>query len=218
VVLRRIADTPRLLDRVLVSLDVGESSDAVLDRVGPLSRAASGEILLLQVVPFLETLLALPEELSADLFQPDLGRAWAYVDAVAARLKAEGLDVRGLVALGPPAGTLLDVARARGATLIALSTRSRGIAKVLRRGSLPILLVPPSPAAVSGSWLFVGEPPPEFLLLSRRLGVSMIQARDMEEARAAAADLVVIPVRDQDDRKRFDRLLRKTSVPLLVLP
>lgn len=231
-VLRRIEASP--LDRVLVPLDGAETSEAVLDRISPLSRAVSGEILLLRVVPFLETLVALPEDLSADLFQPDLAHAWSYVNTVAERMKADGLDVRGLAVLGPPAGTILDVARGEQATLIAMSTRARSrlarlafgsvASKVLRGSRVPTLLSPPSAVTLTGAgtWLSVGEPPRDVLRLSRRLGISLIRAGQgddlLQTIRAIAADLVLIAVEGQDDRRRFERLLRRTSVPFLVMP
>jgi nucleotide-binding universal stress UspA family protein len=83
--------------------------------------------------------------------------AHAYLDGVAAPLRAESLRVRTVVMDGLPASAILEYARAQAVDLIALATHGRsgvarwllgGVAdKVVRGATLPVLLYRPQSEA-----------------------------------------------------------------------
>lgn len=229
-----------LFERLLVPLDGTEEAETILAPVADLARAAASEVVLARVVPFIDTLLALPRDLShdADIFQADMATSWDYVNAVAHRLRAEGVNARGVAALGTPAATILEVGRAEGATLIAMSTHARtGLrrlafgsvsGKVLRSAGVPLLLSGPRRRESKPplGWVLLTpevprslEPISGALRQARRLGatLSVVQAREDDELRTAAegADLALTAA---GDPRWIERLLRLLPVPLLILP
>ena len=74
------------------------------------------------------------------------------VEPIAERCRAAGVEAESVVTDGPPAATVLDLADAWGATVIAIGTHGRrGVARVLvgsvaeavlRRAKVPLLVVP----------------------------------------------------------------------------
>jgi nucleotide-binding universal stress UspA family protein len=125
-----------MYDTILVPLDGSTLAERVLPYAERLARAAQGRIRLFQAVP----------EVS---FVP---RAERDIDYLAERLRQHGLTVQSSVRHGDAAHLILDEARAQQADLIMMSTHGGSghgrwlygnIAdSVLRRASVPVLLVP----------------------------------------------------------------------------
>jgi universal stress protein A len=141
---------------VLVPLDGEPLFERVLPYVERITERASANVTLLRVTnPRSETgffvpglgynPLALPQ--AADL---EAANAMAYLEPIAARLRASGLETRTSTAVGRAADVILDRATAE-IDLIAMATRGRGYPArallgsvpdaVVRKAQLPILLV-----------------------------------------------------------------------------
>lgn len=131
------------LERLLVPLDGGERSAAVLPRVAALARAHQAEVLLLRVT-WEPTRPALASVLSPARTAESL-RGWAE------RLREQGVPTRVLTAVGDAANEILDVAAREDVDLIAMATHGRtGLARfvdgsvsetVLRHCRRPLLVV-----------------------------------------------------------------------------
>jgi nucleotide-binding universal stress UspA family protein len=147
------AGTPR----ILVPLDGSELAKEALGVAAGLAETLSAELHLLQVVEPIEYLYAglyggpavyFPDSAEAELKQAD-----AYLEALAAPLRAGGQTVVVHTAIGSAAATIAELARAQAIDLVAMATHGRGgLARlvlgsvatgVLQRAHLPLLLVRP---------------------------------------------------------------------------
>ncbi|MBI2932805.1 MAG: universal stress protein [Planctomycetes bacterium] len=137
-----------MLERILVPLDGSPLAESILSQLRRLLRAKDADVLLLRCVlptPLIETGAT---ALSWPALQE---QAEQYVRSRAKDLEAQGIRARGIIGLGSPAETILDVAAQERATLIAMTTHGRtGLArwirgsvteKVLRASPVPVLLV-----------------------------------------------------------------------------
>jgi len=145
-----------MFDTILVPLDESENSRAILPALEGLLRREDARVHLLRVVvPLLER----PSEREgrADTGERHLAlrrqEALRHLEELATALSAEGVDVSAEVALGDPAGAILDRIERDPPALVAMSTHGRrGPARwirgsvaerVLRRCPAPLLLVNP---------------------------------------------------------------------------
>jgi nucleotide-binding universal stress UspA family protein len=128
--------------RIVVPLDGSELAEAALTTAEALARPASGTLYLVQAAP--------PD---------DEACAVAYLEEVAQRLRARGLEVATLVLPGQPADVVVWQATHNHADLIVMSTHGRGGAsrwvlgsvadQVLHRTARPVLLVRPGQGALT---------------------------------------------------------------------
>jgi len=177
--------------RVLVPLDGSPLAEEILGPATSLAKMTDADFLLLRTVPpalssnyptpsegikpFGEALLKQLQEQEAAARR----EAEAYLEAVAQRLRSEGLAVRTRVVCNDmPAAAILEQAQTDAADLIALATHGRhGIArlflgsvadKVLRGASLPMLVQRPrsvptrqaEPETPAKSWERAAAVPP----------------------------------------------------------
>jgi nucleotide-binding universal stress UspA family protein len=137
--------------RMLVPIDNKEVSDAFITVVAATAQGGGATVRLLNVVPPAETVI------------DNDGRILAYADQEAARLDAEandrlweiavrleGVPVEIAVRCGRPADEILDEIDEWGADLVAMSTSSGNLRRVLigsvsdevaRRAHVPVMLV-----------------------------------------------------------------------------
>lgn len=160
---RRRSD-PHLFRRILVPLDGSTTSSAILGAATEMARANGGTLVLVRVV--------MPVPLYAfDAGTPVYPTAIVDEDAtrqvadtardelmdLARSLEREGLRVETDVVVGRQIATdILELAKSKGADLIAMTTRGRGASrlvigsvadKVLRASHLPLLLLHPRAGA-----------------------------------------------------------------------
>jgi len=143
-----------MFERILIALDGSPRAEQILSQITRILKREDSELLLLRVVDIPEHAGGM--ELARALDIPALRRAereeaQKYVHDLARRLAAKGAKVHGRIAEGPAAQTILETARAEGATLIAMTTHGRtGVArwlmgsvaeKVARASDVPLLLV-----------------------------------------------------------------------------
>lgn len=152
-----------MFDTILIPVDESDRTRDVLTAVRPLLRRQDAKVTLLRVlVPLLER----PSEREGrvDDEQRHLSlrknEAERQLAALAAELTAEGVRAEHKVALGDPAGVILDEIERTRPALVAMGTHGRrGPARwirgsvaerVLRRSPQPLLLVNPTSAEQAG--------------------------------------------------------------------
>jgi nucleotide-binding universal stress UspA family protein len=149
--------------QIVVPLDGGALAEHILQHALALGAGMSATYTLLRVVTpatlFRPAAFTLPTDLDPDTTRQQQTEAHRYLQAIATRLQADGLEVRTQVVVAQsPATAILEYARDHAADLIALATHGRGGAvrlllgsvadKIVRGASTPVLLYrPPEEAA-----------------------------------------------------------------------
>jgi nucleotide-binding universal stress UspA family protein len=151
-----------MLDKIVVPLDGSDLAEEVLPVVEELASKLSADVLLLQAV--ISSSEAIRETVPGSGVTPEIGMdvarqrveaetesAETYLKTVSERLASQGLTATTAVSEGPPVGAILEYAREKGASLIALATHGRsGLARavmgsvadaVVRNSEVPVLLV-----------------------------------------------------------------------------
>lgn len=141
---------------ILVPLDGSEAAERALDPAAHLARILDRELLLAQVLPITTWAFATPDaftraEAYQELLEEEELRAYAYLTALAERLRADGLPVTVFVTRGVTAPTLLSTVANFSAGLIVMTTHGRsGVGRVVlgsvadhivRHGEVPVLLI-----------------------------------------------------------------------------
>lgn len=137
-----------MYQKILVALENSRADDTLVPHIAELARRLGSELLLLHVADgwaarnFDQLKLAESTEMKEDR---------AYLDSVAARLRAAGLAVGVELVLGNPPNEIVKAARARGCDLIALTSHGHKLVgdfflgstidKVRHNTSIPLLVV-----------------------------------------------------------------------------
>ena len=145
-----------MLDKILVPLDGSVAAEAILPHVRRLLRRKDSEVLLLRVA------VPPPVEEQMSMIEASLAAAREYVGGIKERLEQQGVRARAEARLGPPAGTILEVAEEKNVSLIAMATHGRtGLKRalfgsvaeqVLRKSTAPVFVVRPF-------WSYELQPP-----------------------------------------------------------
>jgi nucleotide-binding universal stress UspA family protein len=155
--------------KVLVPLDQSELAETILPHATEVARRFDAELILLNVVPGLNEMLRAAGPVTPSMVTPipsdpqfvqqsidaAVESGQHYLDELVARLKGQGLNVRSVLAQGPTARTILQVAGDESVSLIAMCTHGHsGLARtflgsvadeVVRESQRPVLLLrPPS--------------------------------------------------------------------------
>ena len=134
--------------KILVSLENGPADERLLPHISLLASQVGAELLLLHVADgwaarnFEQLKLAESDEMKADS---------EYLETTAARLRATGLRVDTLLALGNPPNEIVRIAASSGCDLIALASHGHKliadivygstIDKVRHNTTIPLLVV-----------------------------------------------------------------------------
>lgn len=144
------------LGHVLVPLDGSFLAEEAIDLATQIGQLYQARYTLVRIVePITRGFLVDGARTAVDVDAEE--EAWheatEYLKGVAARLRARGLHITADVRIGKPAAEILDLARAYGVSLIAMSTHGRGgvarllvgsvADKVLRGATVPVLLYRP---------------------------------------------------------------------------
>jgi len=133
-----------VIRRILVPLEFGRLSEAKLPFAEDHARAFNAELILLHALA--------PGDAGGESVTTAESAARTFLDALAARLRAEGIAAQPLLRSGNPAEVILVEIEEQGADLVILgSSRRRGLARlrggvaeeVIARAGIPILLVRP---------------------------------------------------------------------------
>lgn len=135
--------------RILLALDNTESDETLFEHIPTLAALMKSELLLLHVADgwvarnFDQLQLAASKEMEDD---------WEYLERSAARLRALGLPVRTLLALGNPPSQIIKVANDEICDLIVMVSHGHGLIgdiihgstiDTVRHGSrVPVLAIP----------------------------------------------------------------------------
>lgn len=135
---------------ILVPIDFGESTSALLDRAIELAAQLSSKIVLVHV--WQSPVYGFPVGISVpatDLGKAIEGSARRALDDLVVERREGGVEIEGMLRTGAPWQQILEAAKETGADLIAMSTSGRkglprallgSVAeKVVRMSSLPVL-------------------------------------------------------------------------------
>jgi manganese transport protein len=118
--------------KILVALENGEADTRLLPHVSQLARQVGAELILLHVADgwaarnFEQLKLAESAEMKADS---------EYLESTAAQLRATGLQVDTLLALGNPPNEIVKIAAQSGCDLIALASHGHKLIGDIVHGS-----------------------------------------------------------------------------------
>jgi nucleotide-binding universal stress UspA family protein len=142
--------------RILVPVDGTEASRSVLPYLPMLLESSESEVLLVRAVPFLATLLEMPNDFASGppSMGSDMSEGEAQMASLVVRLREFGIRARGLTRVGAPMDLIEHAIRKEGIDLIALSSR------------------PPSEF-----WNVFGETLPEHLLRHTTLPLFLLNVR-----------------------------------------
>lgn len=152
-----------MYEHLLVALDGSAAAESVLLHAEALARAFSSRVTLLRVTLGPETLLAqtassgpgvgdlAPPIDPTPILEADEEAAADYLQAVAGRLRSQGINVEVEHHEGQPSSTIVERAQQLGVSLILMTTHGRsGLGRVvfgsvadsvLRHATCPVLLV-----------------------------------------------------------------------------
>jgi len=141
-------------DRIVVPLDGSGFAEAALGPARALGEALQAELLLVRAVQPLDSSYADGTPYLEGRVETELSEARDYLESIANTLRAAGQAVLVHVEIGSPASTITNLARERGADLIAMATHGRsGLARLalgsvatgtLHLASVPLLLARPA--------------------------------------------------------------------------
>ncbi len=121
-----------MFDRILLPLDGMSEREAILPYIRLLARFEGARVIVAHAVPFLETLLEMPYELSGPEISTDHETAETYVSAVVSLLNAQGVAAEGVTRIGGGIATIAEIARRERASLVALAAhRHSALARAL---------------------------------------------------------------------------------------
>lgn len=144
-----------MLRTILVTLDGSELAEEILSYAEDIARCQQAKVILLRVVPPLPVRRAAiesraPRHSPAALREEAVREAQVYLQSVADRIIARGLDVDWVVRRGPVVKTIVEYARESGADLVAMATHGRtGLSRavagsiagaVMRQVEVPVLM------------------------------------------------------------------------------
>jgi nucleotide-binding universal stress UspA family protein len=143
-----------MFERILLVLDDLGDPAIVLPHLRLIARAAESHVILMKTVPFLETLVEMPSELSPD-FEGDDEAAAVYVTGLVEKLRGEGFDVEGFANIGRSGLSIAAAAeRVEASLIIIASTRAWSrVGTLLHATSLPVYVIPPNSVAFRGRTL-----------------------------------------------------------------
>lgn len=146
------------MKNILVPIDFSDLSGRVIELTGDLAQAFGSTVRLLHVAapdPSIASAKTWPQEVRDELAK-ELVTEHDELEALAARLKARGIETKTLLARGEVAETVLDYAARTGCDLIVLGAHRRGalaellpgsvVKSVLRRTTCPVMVLPDAAA------------------------------------------------------------------------
>ena len=139
--------------KILVPLDGSKFGERAIQHAEEIGQSTKAEIILFQVVqnPIRSVPIAAGQKEETKATQEVTNKAGAYLEKVAAPLRAKGIKVRCDIAVGEPKGAILKKAHKEDVDLIVMSTHNEGdlyklvvgstAEKVLLGTKRPVLLV-----------------------------------------------------------------------------
>ena len=139
---------------ILVAVDLSPGSESVVDTAGQLAKKMGAEVYVVHVAepePEFVGYDAGPEVVRTQVAE-ELHREHREVQALAQRLRDEGIEATALLIRGPTVDTALKEAKSLDAGIIVVGSHGHGAvydvlvgsysAGIIRRSELPVLVVP----------------------------------------------------------------------------
>jgi nucleotide-binding universal stress UspA family protein len=126
------------MKNIVVGYDGSDWSQRALERAVAFARAFGGSVTVVTAVEV--HMPATPRSMGA-LNEEELDAARALLEAVKARLQAEGITAHALEGEGDPAKVIIEAAKEIGTDLIVVGTRGLGLARRLLLGSVSTRVV-----------------------------------------------------------------------------
>jgi nucleotide-binding universal stress UspA family protein len=121
--------------KILVPLDGSPRAEAILPHVEDLALHSKSEVALLRVIEPSDALIGvdgITVEVSQRIIDEEFEASENYLKAKQGELCAKGIQTRTYVKFGPVVQTILDIAQAENADLIALASHGRtGLARIV---------------------------------------------------------------------------------------
>lgn len=138
------------MKRILVGVDGSKESRHAASVAAELARATGARLTVASAVSMPVDGLGGPDLLAcaAEWREEERARSLSTAQGIASAVATEDLSVETVVALGPPAQTLADLARDREIDMIVVGHRGRGAAMRALTGSVADRLVQISPKPV----------------------------------------------------------------------
>jgi nucleotide-binding universal stress UspA family protein len=145
-----------MYNRILVPLDGSENAEKVIPIATAEAQHHDAVIVLLRIVAPLRQSLMTSPNLIKNLYEQIEQIAADYLEVIAEKIRAEGVEVESIVGQGPPAQKIHETAQNASADLIIIGThgetgnpqwRTGGVAiKIIRSQSpIPILVITTQP-------------------------------------------------------------------------
>ncbi len=153
-----------LYDRILVPLDGSEVANQALPYAQQLAEQSGAELVLFRVVPSLESVVAIQNnlpyvKLNLDQQQSLVDDAASWLQRLADNLQVHGIKAKAVTDVGEAADRIVDYSIAGKINMIVMSTHGRSglarwrygsvAAKVMTEAKCPLLLVRPQLVEVS---------------------------------------------------------------------
>jgi nucleotide-binding universal stress UspA family protein len=146
-----------MYSKILVPLVGSPTAEFILPEVQELAKPLGAEVLLFQAVPSLRDIQAVSHiamDIATKAVEEDRARALEYLQQVASRLRAAGVNVTTHIGEGPAAPAILAHCRQHDVSLVAITTHGRsGLRRtlfgsvadeVMRDSHLPLLVRRPT--------------------------------------------------------------------------
>lgn len=131
-----------MFDRILVALDDLADRHVVSPYLRFFARAVSPRVIVMKTVPFLETIVEMPHELSPDI-EGDVEAMDVYVTAFVELLRSEGISAEGFTNVGRSGLSIAAAAERVDASLIVVTARSRSqVQTLLHATPIPVWIAP----------------------------------------------------------------------------
>ena len=131
---------------ILVPLENSSSDEAILTHIRPLAKLTKAKLTIIHVA---DGFMARNQKRLGE--SEEMRQDWAYLQKVEEQFRAEGFEIRAILACGDPADNIMEVVERDGVDLIAMSVHGHRFLQDLILGSVssaikhrarvPVLLV-----------------------------------------------------------------------------
>jgi nucleotide-binding universal stress UspA family protein len=125
-----------MFKRILVPLDGSETAEKVLSVVVEEARLHGAIVVLLRAIAPLRQSLMVGPRIINQVYEQVEYIAENYLENIAERFQAEGIEVETIIVRGPPAQMVLEIAQEKECDLIIIGTRGETGAFQWRLGSV----------------------------------------------------------------------------------
>jgi nucleotide-binding universal stress UspA family protein len=141
-----MTESKAIYSHILVPLENSSSDQAILTHIRPLAQLTKAKLTIIHVA---DGFMARNQKRLGE--SEEMRQDWAYLQKIEEQFRAEGYEVRAILACGDPADNIMEVVERDGVDLIAMSVHGHRFLQDLILGSVssaikhrarvPVLLV-----------------------------------------------------------------------------